>query len=500
MGPMYMLQSMMHQKIFGVHFWEQRAYVIRAENGGKSRPRTKFLTRSISRQLLHSQNSGVLRVCRPNAKQLREAPLHQAPMDGTAAKSPAPMPSAPPPKDGSKATATPPSGAAPAVEEAKGDAKDGDTAGDGGDTAGDGSGGGGDGGGDGDGDGDARVSSQGSSGGAGGLAAPQFQSARLPGSPEPNEAMATPTALRHPIGIGPHDHPAPPRGVPPHSTFLGLTWVHQVDDTFALLEAPLGDDHEPGDDDVEAALTAMDHDHSQLDAVRGMEPLMQLGSMMSTSHFPPMNPGMRQRRHTFHSFAHFGATTTPIPPAVHTTPTNRMRQVASEGHMAKGAAQREKRQRRRSSGVKRAQRVGAPAKYDTGGNGEYVYPAGWSSSRLEHVAGGGGGGGASATGTPLTQASSTSSRQHRPYFPPRASAPPVPESYYAKTAVAGGGGGGGVSGGVAAARQPPTPSAPPPKGDDPFAGVYGHAVGQGGAGVPVTEYGGVEEHKGDDYA
>ena len=82
MGPMYMLQSMMHKKVFGLEFWTQRAHIIRQAAAGRSRPRNRFLTRSVSRQQLHTQNSGYLRIGRPIEDRIVRASEDQGTSDG----------------------------------------------------------------------------------------------------------------------------------------------------------------------------------------------------------------------------------------------------------------------------------------------------------------------------------------------------------------------------------------------------------------------------------
>ena len=106
MGPMYMLQTAMHKRICGVEFWTARAMYIRQISGGSTRSRTRFLKRSVSRQMLHTQNSGYIRVARPTQEAIdraiegddgiRNAPQPSAPPKVDPRHAPNPTPSAPP--------------------------------------------------------------------------------------------------------------------------------------------------------------------------------------------------------------------------------------------------------------------------------------------------------------------------------------------------------------------------------------------------------------------
>lgn len=211
MGPMYMLQSMMHKKVFGLEFWTQRAHIIRQAAAGRSRPRNRFLTRSISRQQLHTQNSGYLRVGRPVEDRIVRA---------------------------SEAAGSHGGGA------------------------------------------DGEPEQKGEEVGAAGR-------------------RATARELR-------------PQAEDEH--FRTYVWVHRPDNSFVLREWK--ENHGVEDGDVANVLNEVDHDHTQLNALAGVEPLMKLGSLQNASHFPPLRPEKRQRRHTYD-----GNNIANVPAPMHVSPT-----------------------------------------------------------------------------------------------------------------------------------------------------------------------------------
>ena len=301
MGPMYMLQTAMHKRICGVEFWTARAMYIRQISGGSTRSRTRFLKRSVSRQMLHTQNSGYIRVARPTQEAIdraiegddgiRNAPEPSAPPKVDPRHAPNPTPSAPPRR--SVSPASPRRQPAQSAEQSA--------------------------------SGGADV--EGAGVGVAGGGESERKGAEVIDVVDVDDDDALTTAVQ-PVPAPPVDLTWNPKSDDDHlQTYV---WIHKPDNSFVLREKLPG--HVVDAEEVAAVLVEAEHDHSELNPVAGVEPLMGLGSRQSISHYPPLDPGMRQRRHTFH-----GMTKGHVPSPVHVTP---LKSSASAAVMGKRGARR----------------------------------------------------------------------------------------------------------------------------------------------------------------
>ena len=301
MGPMYMLQTAMHKRICGVEFWTARAMYIRQISGGSTRSRTRFLKRSVSRQMLHTQNSGYIRVARPTQDAIdraiegddgiRNAPQPSAPPKVDPRHAPNPTPSAPPRR--SVSPASPRRQPAQSAEQSASGGAD----------------------------------LEGAGVGVAGGGESEHKGAEVIDVVDVDDDDALTTAVQ-PVPAPPVDLTWNPKSDDDHlQTYV---WIHKPDNSFVLREKLPG--HVVDAEEVAAVLVEAEHDHSELNPVAGVEPLMGLGSRQSISHYPPLDPGMRQRRHTFH-----GMTKGHVPSPVHVTP---LKSSASAAVMGKRGARR----------------------------------------------------------------------------------------------------------------------------------------------------------------
>ena len=183
----------------------------------------------------------------------------------------------------------------------------------------------------------------------------------------------------------PEDHAWNP--TPDGDHLVTYVWVHLPDNSFILRERAPG--HVVDADEVASVLEDMEHDHSVLNAVAGVEPLMELGSRQDVSHFPPLALGAKQRRHTFHGMAKGH-----VPSPVHVTPVRMTkserkqvrRKSETHGYPYEGPSRQlfALNESAPAGGTvhKKAQPVGPAArrKYSTGDEAAY-YPPTWAGSK-----------------------------------------------------------------------------------------------------------------------